>query len=158
MAAGRMRTIYEPPALRAFTLSGAISKPATRKRSPLNSSASGSPTYPIPTIPMRASRVSILRFRAASWLPVRETVILVIQPQEFQGLTRRSIHAIGHHLRAEFEPLSGRSFVFVSELVLPDYANSKTKYKEISTSASGWRSEEHTSELQSLRHLVCRLL
>src|ERR1035438_10632768 len=22
----------------------------------------------------------------------------------------------------------------------------------------GWRSEEHTSELQSLRHLVCRLL
>src|SRR5437899_10240945 len=23
---------------------------------------------------------------------------------------------------------------------------------------SGWRSEEHTSELQSLRHLVCRLL
>src|SRR5205814_9862399 len=25
-------------------------------------------------------------------------------------------------------------------------------------SRSGWRSEEHTSELQSLRHLVCRLL
>src|SRR5437899_8269780 len=24
--------------------------------------------------------------------------------------------------------------------------------------AAGWRSEEHTSELQSLRHLVCRLL
>src|SRR5262245_65232600 len=24
--------------------------------------------------------------------------------------------------------------------------------------ASSWRSEEHTSELQSLRHLVCRLL
>src|SRR5205814_4971066 len=23
---------------------------------------------------------------------------------------------------------------------------------------AGWRSEEHTSELQSLRHLVCRLL
>src|SRR5258705_9546741 len=23
---------------------------------------------------------------------------------------------------------------------------------------TGWRSEEHTSELQSLRHLVCRLL
>src|SRR5205814_7510868 len=23
---------------------------------------------------------------------------------------------------------------------------------------NGWRSEEHTSELQSLRHLVCRLL
>src|SRR5262245_61941979 len=26
------------------------------------------------------------------------------------------------------------------------------------TSAKSWRSEEHTSELQSLRHLVCRLL
>src|SRR5262245_63323496 len=25
-------------------------------------------------------------------------------------------------------------------------------------SLAGWRSEEHTSELQSLRHLVCRLL
>src|SRR5205814_9399889 len=28
----------------------------------------------------------------------------------------------------------------------------------VSPSASGKRSEEHTSELQSLRHLVCRLL
>src|ERR1039458_4046245 len=28
----------------------------------------------------------------------------------------------------------------------------------ISTICGGWRSEEHTSELQSLRHLVCRLL
>src|SRR5258705_7102691 len=27
-----------------------------------------------------------------------------------------------------------------------------------SASHAGWRSEEHTSELQSLRHLVCRLL
>src|SRR5258705_6770496 len=26
------------------------------------------------------------------------------------------------------------------------------------TTAANWRSEEHTSELQSLRHLVCRLL
>src|SRR5437899_10153836 len=26
------------------------------------------------------------------------------------------------------------------------------------TASSPWRSEEHTSELQSLRHLVCRLL
>src|SRR5437899_5983190 len=26
------------------------------------------------------------------------------------------------------------------------------------TDAASWRSEEHTSELQSLRHLVCRLL
>src|SRR5258705_1366388 len=26
------------------------------------------------------------------------------------------------------------------------------------SSSSRWRSEEHTSELQSLRHLVCRLL
>src|ERR1039458_2005429 len=27
-----------------------------------------------------------------------------------------------------------------------------------SNSSAAWRSEEHTSELQSLRHLVCRLL
>jgi len=32
--------MYEPPALRIFTLSGAISKPVTRKRSPLKSKAS----------------------------------------------------------------------------------------------------------------------
>src|SRR5437899_7935414 len=30
--------------------------------------------------------------------------------------------------------------------------------KEISSAISASRSEEHTSELQSLRHLVCRLL
>src|ERR1039458_10760660 len=30
--------------------------------------------------------------------------------------------------------------------------------KQIGTSVAGLRSEEHTSELQSLRHLVCRLL
>src|ERR1035441_806887 len=30
--------------------------------------------------------------------------------------------------------------------------------QSVSTTANGLRSEEHTSELQSLRHLVCRLL
>src|SRR5262245_65381815 len=31
-------------------------------------------------------------------------------------------------------------------------------YKQIGTVIEAFRSEEHTSELQSLRHLVCRLL
>src|SRR5262245_62629413 len=31
-------------------------------------------------------------------------------------------------------------------------------WSAVSRAASGYRSEEHTSELQSLRHLVCRLL
>src|SRR5258705_2779874 len=29
---------------------------------------------------------------------------------------------------------------------------------DLAADRAGWRSEEHTSELQSLRHLVCRLL
>src|SRR5437899_10110819 len=31
-------------------------------------------------------------------------------------------------------------------------------FRSLRISAALWRSEEHTSELQSLRHLVCRLL
>src|SRR5262245_62717128 len=31
-------------------------------------------------------------------------------------------------------------------------------YRRLLPAAGFWRSEEHTSELQSLRHLVCRLL
>src|SRR5258705_7202515 len=34
----------------------------------------------------------------------------------------------------------------------------ETDIKEAARAFTGWRSEEHTSELQSLRHLVCRLL
>src|SRR5258705_1688591 len=32
------------------------------------------------------------------------------------------------------------------------------EYRVLRAGNNGWRSEEHTSELQSLRHLVCRLL
>ena len=45
------------------TLSCAISKPVTSKRSALNNKASGNPTYPIPTIPIRACRTSIFSLR-----------------------------------------------------------------------------------------------
>src|ERR1041385_9290805 len=37
------------------------------------------------------------------------------------------------------------------------FGNGVTTYIVLSTT-SGWRSEEHTSELQSRLHLVCRLL
>src|SRR5690554_7411278 len=36
--------------------------------------------------------------------------------------------------------------------------NSETGIKNLSTNCCAWRSEEHTSELQSRPHLVCRLL
>src|SRR5205814_10607857 len=42
---------------------------------------------------------------------------------------------------------------------VPFLSNPDLKGKGPSTaSQTSWRSEEHTSELQSLRHLVCRLL
>src|SRR5262245_64520447 len=38
-------------------------------------------------------------------------------------------------------------------------ARTRRRRRRLSTPAANWwRSEEHTSELQSLRHLVCRLL
>src|ERR1039458_2265474 len=42
----------------------------------------------------------------------------------------------------------------------PDVAQLKgvARYGELTVGPGGTRSEEHTSELQSLRHLVCRLL
>src|SRR5262245_64492639 len=43
-------------------------------------------------------------------------------------------------------------------LMVPAVAAAADRYALIVTGAHGERSEEHTSELQSLRHLVCRLL
>src|SRR5262245_63864002 len=53
--------------------------------------------------------------------------------------------------------------VRVEDLSLPSQTQSPQDIRvrwqgEASTSPTGARSEEHTSELQSLRHLVCRLL
>src|ERR1039458_9854385 len=42
-----------------------------------------------------------------------------------------------------------------ADMDIPGYAEAVTATASISSSS---RSEEHTSELQSLRHLVCRLL
>src|ERR1035441_11045377 len=50
------------------------------------------------------------------------------------------------------ESASGQSSAFV-----PSELSARTTSSGCRRSASG-RSEEHTSELQSLRHLVCRLL
>src|SRR5262245_65156687 len=36
--------------------------------------------------------------------------------------------------------------------------NRKIAWRTTSRTTGSWRSEEHTSELQSLRHIVCRLL
>src|SRR5437899_8038086 len=36
--------------------------------------------------------------------------------------------------------------------------NNGNENSEVGRPGNSWRSEEHTSELQSLRHLVCRLL
>src|SRR5690242_4799982 len=53
-----MRTMYDPPCVSVSTLLLSISNPVTRNFCSLNSSTSGSPTYPMPITPMRAVRFS----------------------------------------------------------------------------------------------------
>src|ERR1035441_1588162 len=46
----------------------------------------------------------------------------------------------------------------VAAMVKPEDFRNKRRLEEMGVSEGRLRSEEHTSELQSLRHLVCRLL
>src|SRR5436853_4092505 len=46
----------------------------------------------------------------------------------------------------------------ITSLTATSCVPSGTKILAMVPSSRFWRSEEHTSELQSLRHLVCRLL
>src|SRR5258705_7246422 len=73
----------------------------------------------------------------------------------------RSIEVYGaHHLEQVIDALVGEA-----ELPLPSKADTRRRRKRPRVADLGdvrgqhfARSEEHTSELQSLRHLVCRLL
>src|SRR5258705_6144742 len=47
---------------------------------------------------------------------------------------------------------------FVHEIELTEQDDHRKKLQLVVSSGDHLRSEEHTSELQSLRHLVCRLL
>src|SRR5258705_9283034 len=53
---------------------------------------------------------------------------------------------------------SGHTAVANSSIVAKRWSGSLARAREIAAVRNGGRSEEHTSELQSLRHLVCRLL
>src|SRR5947199_7170284 len=55
-------------------------------------------------------------------------------------------------------PISMTPPAFESWQRTPRYSASRSKTMRTSVDSLAGRSEEHTSELQSLRHLVCRLL
>src|ERR1700690_3555493 len=55
-----------------------MSNPVTLKRSALKSSASGRPTYPIPTMPIWASRDSILSLIPAKRLSVAAVISIIV--------------------------------------------------------------------------------
>src|ERR1035438_4050863 len=61
-----------------------------------------------------------------------------------------------HYTKAQMSALvsyaAGYGIEIIPEIDMPGHMGA------ILASAGGYRSEEHTSELQSLRHLVCRLL
>src|SRR2546422_4681322 len=68
------------------------------------------------------------------------------------------ILTMARHHRARVDELGGEGHVFV----LGEYAGREGDEAEVSDPFGGdldvYRSEEHTSELQSRLHLVCRLL
>src|ERR1039458_8138978 len=82
-----------------------------------------------------------LDLRAGDWDQILDTV------QPGAGDAQRGAAAFGRlNLRAH--PGQG----------LNDSAHGPARERLVSDQLRGERSEEHTSELQSLRHLVCRLL
>src|SRR5947199_4811296 len=90
-------------------------------------------------------------------------------PAFFGGFVRTwyTVSSFGHTRRPVFRLISSsgsrKKFTAASSFVILDSASAcaivrgkPSRMKPFF--ASGSRSEEHTSELQSLRHLVCRLL
>ncbi len=78
-----------------FTFSGSTSKPVTLKRSPLKSSASGKPTYPIPTMPIRACRDSIFSLRPASRLSVTVVMLSIVKPEPEAAVMTQNSRSCG---------------------------------------------------------------
>src|SRR5690625_7093986 len=79
----------------------------------------------------------------------------------------RSFYNVGgHRLFLDCSGSGSPSVVFIpaAGMVGLDYLNIHHEISQYATSViydragTGWRSEEHTSELQSRGHLVCRLL
>src|ERR1035438_4103721 len=106
----------------------------------------------------RVSRSRIRMWGAARfWLAPTKTDVLVLHPKCANWLVRAtslSVFWSGEHSRRACNWV-GSSGEFRYRTVRP---SGDQRAGPISPPASGNRSEEHTSELQSLRHLVCRLL
>src|SRR5258705_8716259 len=103
-----------------------------------------------------------LEVQAISWSPFQ--FMYSLDPEH----GRKTARAINENLAAIVQKHPDR-FVALADVPLqaPDAAAEELDYcvrrlgfrgVEIGTNVVGKRSEEHTSELQSLRHLVCRLL
>src|SRR6266568_5832339 len=81
--------MYEPPEHSVSTLRASISNPVTRKCCSLKSSASGSPTYPIPITPTRALRV-LMRLMNRSSIAIEAEILETV----FELMGGDSIHAL----------------------------------------------------------------
>src|ERR1039458_1901301 len=82
---------------------------------------------------------------------------LITWARSFGPLHRAGVEGTGTY-GAGLAPVLRAHEIQVLEVNRPDRATRRFRGKSDPTDAENARSEEHTSELQSLRHLVCRLL
>src|SRR5262245_64158293 len=75
---------------------------------------------------------------------------------EFEADVLEGLNAIPKHVLAKYFYDAAGSRLFERITELPEYYPTRCEIRILRRHAA--RSEEHTSELQSLRHLVCRLL
>src|SRR2546426_7245245 len=84
----------------------------------------------------------------------REALIEVLWPEIDPELGRNALRKLLHWLRQQVELLGGDA----EHLIVADRSSVSLRPEAFTTDVGEFRSEEHTSELQSPCNLVCRLL
>src|ERR1039458_2621062 len=92
---------------------------------------------------------------------VASTAEEIASIQELMSDLERRLHRLSGATKREFSGASGEIHDFVNDALAGIMDRVRDGAHSVSHSVADkatHRSEEHTSELQSLRHLVCRLL
>src|SRR5262245_3832272 len=172
----RRRLLTSATTLAAATLAKPYLSRAADRPSISHGVQSGDVSVDSGVVWARADRPSRMRLEIAttdSFKDIRQGVFVDALPEtDFTAKTLIEGLPTGQDIfyRIRFEDLS--SPTIVSEAVVGHFRTASANRRSISfvwsgdTAGQGWgidearggRSEEHTSELQSLRHLVCRLL
>src|SRR5690606_40350027 len=76
----------------------------------------------------------------------------------FDDLTERKRNPFPKEISWEFDDEKYGNIDWLSDIKLDTLSPKVNWHKELNFKISKWRSEEHTSELQSRENLVCRLL